>query len=182
MVKVNNKVIVVPRLELLYMTIVEYLRAFGAEESTIKCVEKGVLDKEIIKRIDLHYFSGKKYCGKVSLTINWEKHKVHVSDDTGDEYCFQEDEGSLLEQLDEASRIIIAHVNKLRRDLNINRIEARYTYIPKYEDDKEMHKKAMDYLGHVTKDPIKDSANKEFSTKIKYIMDKLDELEINVEY
>lgn len=181
MTEVKTRVRVIPRLELLTTTMLEFLKAFGADSDTLEAIRKGVYSRQIINSVTLHYYSGSKYQGRVTLRINWEKHKVSVTNNIGTDFRINEGK-SLLEQLDQATRLIVSHVNKLRRDKKIDRIVSRFFYKPEYTRDEEKYRQAREYLGHSLKEAITEEPDKEFVNEIKYTMDVLDELEIDIEY
>ncbi len=114
------------------------------------------------------------------MHIDWEKHQVFVNSDSGKDINIKEGE-SLIDQLDKASKLIVSHVNKIRRDLNVDQIKVHYTYRDYYTNDPSKHAAARKYLGHSTADPISSISIPEFKNQVRFIMDKLKELEIIVE-
>lgn len=179
-VKTRNRVKVVPRLEVLSTTVKEFLKAFGASDSCLGTVDKGVYQEQIIKTFHLYYFSGDNLCGKITMNIDWDKHQVCVNSDTGKEFSINEGE-SLIEQLDKASKLIVRHVNKMRTELNVKRIEVQYSYRDYYTSDPTRYDLARKRLGHSPANSISDSSTSEFKTEVRLIMDRLKELEIIVE-
>lgn len=178
-VRVRERLKIVPRLEVLSTTVKEFLKAFGASESCLDSVDKGVYQKQIIENFHLYYYSKKKLCGKITMNIDWEKHQVFVNSDSGKEFNIKEGE-SLIEQLDKASKVIVCHVDKLKRDMDIDYIDVQYTYRDYYVMDERRHNEARKYLGHTPAEPIQESSAEEFKTQVRFIIDKLKELEIVV--
>lgn len=179
-VRLENRVKVVPRLEVLSTTLKEFLKAFGASDSCLDSVDKGVYKKQIIETFHLYYYSKDKCCGKITLHIDWEKYQVFVNSDSGKEYNINEEE-SLIEQLDKASKLIVSHINKMRRDLNVDRVEVHYTYRDYFTMDTIRYNETRKYLGHSLAKSITESSTVEFKTSVRFIMNKLKELEIVVE-
>ena len=67
----------------------------------------------------------------------------------------------------------------MRENLNINKINARYFYRPKYNNGEE-YQEALKYLGHVTAEKIEMPTNDEFDKSMKILLSKLNELEITI--
>ena len=127
--KVRSKtgVKIVPRLGVLATTIKEYLKAFGANDACLKTVDLGVYQEQIIEAFYIYYYCKDKLCGQISMNIDWNEYQVCVNSAEGKEFSIA-DGRSLIEQLDKASKVIVQHVNRIRRDLSVDRIEVRYTY------------------------------------------------------
>ena len=171
---------VMPRLRVLSIVLKEFLRAFGAEETVMDIVDKGVYQKQLIEEFVLYYFSGENCLGKATLHIDWEKHEISLNTDSGKSFSFNEG-GSLIEQIDKASSLVIYHVNRLRKELHIDRIETHFRYKEEIREDKDKLEETRKLLGLTKSDPISLSSSVEFKNAVVYIMDKLNELTIIVE-
>lgn len=180
-VKVNSRVKVETRLNVLGTAISEFASAFGADRSCLTSIQKGVLDRQIIEDIKLHYYSGKKHVCAITMHIDWKCHQVLVNSDDGNQFKLRSDE-PLLDQLDAASKEIIAHVDRIRKQCKVTNIECYYIYREEYRNDEKKHNEARKYLGHspVT-ERLPEESSDEFKTLAHYEMGKLQELSIIIE-
>jgi len=170
------------RLNILSMAIAEYLEAFGASESTIKTVEKGVYKRQLIKEIYLYYYNDKKeIVGEISFYIDWEKYKVNMGDEKGNKFelCVGK---SILEQLDESSNEIIKHVNKIRKDLSVQKVKTTYVYIDECYANEKILNETREYLGTNKGDSTRSirKVDMQFTQTVDYIMGALNELELTI--
>lgn len=169
------------RLHVLAVTISEFATAFGADNDCIQSIEKGIYERSIIEKIFLYYYDNSDMLvGQITFTIDWDVHKLKVADENGNKFEI-ESKKSILEQLDKSTGEIVRHVNRIRKSLNVKKIESSYQYRSEYNDNRQTHQEAQKYLGHVTgkdRGPRKD--NVLFEHTIKCVLDALEELEITI--
>lgn len=167
------------RLEVLALTISEFASAFGANDGCIQSIEKGVYNRQIIKKIILYYYDNhNELVGQITFTIDWDIHKLKIADERGNKFEIKSRK-SILEQLDKSTGEIIQHVSRMRKALHVKRIESCFYYMDEYKSNAQKYEEAKKYLGHVTgenRGPVKESSL--FENTIKCILDTLEELEI----
>ena len=180
-VKVRSRVKVETRLNVLGTAVSEFASAFGADKDCLDTIQKGILDQQIVETIKLHYYSGKKHVGLITMHIDWARHQALVESDGGDRFEIRSDK-PLVEQLDAASKEIIAHVDRIREQCRVTRIQSIYTYRDECRNDKKKLQAAREYLGHspATED-IPETSLDEFRMLAHYEMGRLQELSIDIE-
>lgn len=180
-VNVKPRLIVVPRLNVLTTAISEFAAAFGAKADCIESIKKGVLERQILKKVYLSYYNKQKFVGRITLEIDWNTHRVMLNSSDGQNFKLRTDR-SVIEQLDAASNEIIQHVERMKAACGVTRVESSYIYTDEYNHDPEKEKEAMSFLGHhhSNANSIERSAE-EFKTHISFIAGKLKELKITVE-
>lgn len=180
-VKNKNRVRVDTRLKTLTAAVGEYATAFGADKDCLESIRKGIGDRQIIETIELNYYFRKKWVGRVTMEIDWDKHQLLVNSDHGDEFHFETGR-SILEQLDAASQEIVRHVKRLKEKCHVTRVEAIFTYRREYRLDEKKHAEARKFLGHsAAAHEHHGEESPEFKTYIRFVMDKLSELAVTVE-
>lgn len=180
-VKNRNRNRVETRLTTLTTAVGEYALAFGADEECVDTIRKGVGERQIIGTIMLYYYRRKECVGRVIMKIDWKKHQILVNSDHGDEFHFNTDR-SILEQLDNASQEIIRHVKRLRKECHVTRIKPVYTYRAECVRNSEQLAEVRKFLGlTAVTDECDPEETPEFKTYIRFVMDKLKELEVIVE-
>lgn len=179
-VRNRNRVRIDTRLDVLATTVGKYAKAFGADEDCLESIKRGIHQRQIIERIELHYFSGEKYVGRITMEINWKQHQILVASDGGNEFQLDSNK-SILEQLDAASKEIIRHVDRLRSQCKVTKIISHYRYRREYRDNPQKHKEAQDFLGHTSAKNTEIPSTEEFKICIRFVMDRLKELEITIE-
>lgn len=181
-VRNRNMVRVDTRLKTLTTAVGEYAAAFGAGEDCLDSIRKGVGERQIIETIELNYYSRRKWVGRVTMEIDWDKHQILVNSDHGDEFHFETGR-SVLEQLDAASQEIIRHVERMKEMCHVTRVKPTYIYRTEYRFNKKKEAEAEKFLGHTSTVVYKDRGEEspEFKTYIRFVMDKLSELTVTVE-
>ena len=180
--KISLEPHVMTRLVTLYYYIYEMAQSFGVEPNTLDTIEKGILQRRILREIIIYYENANNaIVGRITIQIDWEKHKLLASSDYGSLFAL-DPRKSLLSQVSEVSQIIIEHVKNMRQALGIKEISTSYRYIPEIERDELKYKEAMQYLGHhIPKEDAQTSIQKEFASSIEWLCDKLKELKIIIE-
>lgn len=180
-VRNKNRVRIETRIGILSTAVGAYAEAFGADQECLKSIRKGILEQQIIEQITLCYYAGEKYVGHITMKIDWKQHQVLVDSAGGNEFRLDADK-PILVQLDAASQEIICHVKRLREKCGVTKIETAYLYQLEYRNNEEKHNEARKFLGHVKSNRnTTEMPTEEFKTYIRFVMDKLQELEIIIE-
>ena len=180
-VKVKNRVRIDTRIGVLSTAVGAYAKSFGADQGCLESIRKGVHERQIIEQIELYYYARKKYVGHITMKIDWERHQVLVDSAGGNEFRLDADK-PILEQLDAASQEIIRHVERLKENCHVTKVETSYCYRSEYRNNEEKLVEARKFLGHVASNRnITEQPSAEFKTYVRFVMDKLEELEIIIE-
>lgn len=180
-VKNKNRVRIDTRIDVLSTAVGAYVKAFGADQDCLDSIRKGIQVQQIIEQIELYYYSQKKYVGHITMKIDWKRHQVLVDSADGNEFRLDADE-PILKQLDAASQEIIRHVHRLKENCHVTKVETSYRYRSEYRNNEEKHIEARKFLGHVASNRnIVEHPTAEFKTFVRFVMDKLEELEIIIE-
>lgn len=168
------------RIETLYFFLYEMADAFGADNGALDSIKKGVLDRQVLRKIIINYHNNSdEVIGRVVIDIDWEKHKFLASTDQGS--LFQLDpQKTIRSQISDLSEIIISHVNKLRSEYKVTRITTNYKYIKEIESDSAKNKEVMKYLGHVYGDHNTERIQPVFNQTLSWMIDKLSEVTVTV--
>lgn len=180
-VKTKTNILVKPRLNILYMTIYELAERFGANFSNLEVIKKGILERQYIKRINIHYLDeNDEIIGQIYFDIDWEKYRVNASNPEGAEFKLDCKKYTYL-QISEMGSEIVKYVDKMRRDLNIKDVKMTYKLITKESDDPEQYKAIQEFLSlrNVT-ETIKYNLSDEFKRNFELTLGLLDELVIGI--
>lgn len=171
---------VASRLITLYSFIYEMSEAFGADESELTVIEKGVLKQQILKEITINYINANnEVAGRVNLTIDWEEHRLRASTNYGESFELIPGK-SVRSQLTELSDIIIDHVNKMRDYIDVKRIETHFTYIDEIYQDRKRLNETRKYLGLKKAEEMATAIDPIFNDTFRCTLDKLSEVTISV--
>lgn len=188
-IQVSPKVMLRVRIRVLYAVVEELAKGFGANEDKIDTIRKGVLDKQIVSEIIFNYLDKDNLLvAKVTLFIDWEKHRVLAKSESGETFEL-DPERSISEQISQIYVILVEHTKKLRKALNISNVNIRYNYTKDVWRDKEKLQQARELLGT---SPAKDIAwstfdgnaddQQDWDYVFEYISSSLAELKIKVEH
>ena len=151
-INVNIKIKV--RIRVLYDVIEHLCRAFNFPDDMYSTLYKGIVDRQILKSVYAYYLDDNdKAVGIVKFNIDWEKHYMYASTDTGKEIEIRTDI-PLIEQFANWSKDIIFYVEKMQKELNVKKLDVYYRYIDEIKNDPIKNKEANDFLG------LKDSTKK----------------------
>ena len=169
------------RLHVLYSYVYEMAEAFGADESCLESIEKGIHQRHIIREIIIKYRNEDRVVlGKVIISVDWEQHYVLASTDDGKSFNLNPDK-SIRSQISEVADIIIDHVNCLRNSLPIKYITTSYRYVDDIEKDKEKNESAMSFFFFFyASKPDSEYIQEEFTHTIEYIAKHMKEVCITV--
>ncbi len=180
-VKLNTKANVKTRLEMLYYFIYEMAQSFGVDDGDLDSITKGILERKILCQIIINYKDlSDVIVGRVIIKIDWDKHTLLASTDYGAFFTLEPNK-SIKTQVSEVSDIIIEHVTNMRKSLAISKIATGYRYIPEIRNDDAKYKEAQKYLGHTSGKKEEIAIQKDFSSSIEWLCDKLKEIKITVE-
>lgn len=168
------------RIETLYWFLYEMADAFGVDNGALNTIQKGVLDRQVVRKININYHnSSDEIIGRVVIDIDWEKHKFLASTDQGSFFKF-DPQKTIRSQISELSEIIISHVNKLKSEYNVSHITTNYRYIEEIESDATKNKETMEYLGHIPSTHQVEKIEPVFNQTLSWMIDQLAEVTITV--
>lgn len=171
---------VATRIETLYYFIYEMADAFGVEYSGLHTLTKGILERKIVRKMIINYHNEKdEIVGRVTISIDWEKHEFLASTDYGSSFQLNPTK-SIKSQVSELADIIISHVDNLRESYNVKRVSTQWRYIKEIEKDSSKNKEAMEYLGHAYGGPQIEKKEPVFNQTLSWLIDQLSEITITV--
>lgn len=173
-------VTVMSRIRALYYYVYELAEAFGADEDSLSTIEKGVLDRQILKEIEINYLDSLEVVrGRVTISIDWEKHSVFAMTDEGNVFRFESGK-SLLEQLSDVSEVVIEHVDALRRAYSIVEVKVSYVFVDDIGSSVEKRQAARGYLGTVPAKKRTTHIEQGFSDTLSVVSENFPEVSITV--
>lgn len=179
-VGVKSAVNVTTRIQTLYYFIYEMADAFGVESSSLNTLEKGILERKILRKMIINYHNeNDEIVGRVSIEIDWDKHEFLASTDYGSSFQLDPNK-SVKNQISSMCDIIISHVNMLRTSYNVKRISTQWRYIKEIEKEPSKNKEAMEYLGHVYVGKKVEKIERVFNQTLSWMIDQLNEVTITV--
>lgn len=172
------------RIQVLYDVIKNLSLSFGFPDTVINTLYKGIVEKQAFDLIYAYYINNSgKTVGKVSFKIDWEKHELFASTDTGKNIRLRTDL-PLISQFASWTEDIINYMDAMRRTLNVKKIQVNYRYRKEILCDSNKVKELDKALNLVTStfkaDYDKDSAL-EFERRMSFTSEMLPELTINIE-
>lgn len=177
---VKTEVNVKTRIETLYFFLYEMADAFGVDNAALDTIEKGVLDKQIVRRMIINYHNNNdEVIGRVTIDIDWEKHRFLASTDHGSHFRL-DPKKTIRSQISELSEIIISHVNKLRSEYDVIKVTTNYRYLKEIETDSEKNRETMKYFGHIYGEHKTEKIEPVFSQTLEWMIDNLSEVTIKV--
>jgi len=180
--KVKPEIILRTRFKVLSTVTKEIAEGFGCEKESLDIIEKGVFQQQLIKKITINYFNdNNKLIGRVTIEIDWKKHRVLADTDKGQNFEINPKQ-SIISQISMIYPKIIEHTNYLREAYEIKKIETRYSYTNDVWNDPIKLNEARKFL---ELSPGKDiewakSINNNF--EIEFASKKLEELKIRIEH
>ena len=171
------------RIQVLYDVIENLALSFGFPTSIEKILHKGIVQKQILSSVYAYYINDKGYAvGKVSFDIDWEKHNVYASTDSGKNIYINSDV-PIIEQFASWSQDLINYVEMMQKSLNVSKIKVFFRYRDEIRNDKTKDKEADEFLG-LSKSSYKakfDEKQKcEFERAMSFTSEMLPELEIKI--
>lgn len=177
---VKTELNVKTRIETLYFFLYEMADAFGVDNGALETIQKGVLDRQIVRKIIINYHnSSDEVIGQVVIDIDWGKHKFLASTDQGSLFRL-DPKKTIRSQISDISEIIISHINMLRSEYNVTHITTNYRYIEEIESNSAEMKETMRYLGHVYGDHKTEKIQPIFNQTLSWMIDRLSEVTITV--
>ena len=114
--KLQTGVDVKSRIETLYYFLYEIVESFGVNDRDVfDTIKKGILDNQMLKEIYIYYKNNKKNVAKITISIDWEEHRLRASTESGDTFELDPNK-SIVSQISEISDIIIEHVENLMKN------------------------------------------------------------------
>lgn len=132
--KIKPKLEVLSRIMVLTHVVEELAKGFGVTGHPLKVIREGIL-KQYVKQVSIFYLDadGEKV-GKVLMTIDWEKHTVCASTESGQSFPI-DTKNSISEQISRVFPILVAHTKALRAHRGVKQLETRFKYTDEVRSD-----------------------------------------------
>lgn len=172
------------RLQILYYVIYEIAEGLGTDNKALETIRKGVLERQLLGTIWINYLNeNERLVGKVTITIDWDKHRVLAKDDRGREFELDPSQ-SVSNQISNLYSILVEHTQKLRKNSGVKRVVAQYGYAREIWMDEKKLAEARRFLDLVPGKEFDweyiDGTNPDITFEI--VANKLEELKISVEH
>lgn len=168
------------RIKTLYYFLYEMADAFGVDSYGLNTLTKGILEHKIVRKMIINYHNeADEVVGRVTISIDWEKHEFLASTDYGS--FFQLDPNkSVRSQITDLSEVIISHVEMLKASCNVKRVSTQWRYIKEIEKDFEKNKETMEYLGHTYVGKQIERNKPVFNQTLSWMIEQLNEITIEI--
>jgi hypothetical protein len=125
-IKLRPDLILLTRLQVLDRVVRELAAGFGATETELETIRKGIVERQFLSKIAFFYFRNNELVGEGEISIDWDRYTVNVS---SKESTFSFDKSrSIAEQTSELYSLIINHVSEMKRNLRVTRVQAIYWF------------------------------------------------------
>lgn len=179
--KLQTGVDVKSRIETLYYFLYEIVESFGVNDRDVfDTIKKGILDNQMLKEIYIYYKNNKKNVATITISIDWEEHRLRASTESGDTFELDPNK-SIVSQISEISDIIIEHVENLMKNYSVTDVKTKYRLIEEYLKDDIIHEKAREFLGLRAASSEEEEFDEDLKNTIKWIVDQLSEVTITVD-
>lgn len=173
---------VLPRLEVLYYFVYELAESFGAEEDILSSIKTGILDNQIIDRISIRYKNNEgMIVGKIIIDIDWEKHFCLAKTEEGNFFEIDMSK-SVVDNIVGWKKYIVQHIQEIRKQFNVVKIDGNYHYREEIYEDKEEYKKALKIMGHVQAPLDKEYIDENLARKITEVIEESNNFEKKKSY
>ena len=181
-VKVPSGIILRTRIQVLHTVTRGLAECFGCERESLDTITKGISQRQVIKKIFISYLNDdNKLIGRVTIEIDWKKHRVLANTDKGPEFEIDSKQ-SIIKQISMIYPKIIEHTNNLREAYEIKRIETQYSYTDEVRNDPIKLNKTRKILGTSPAEDIEWAKSINNNFKIEFASKKLEELKIRIEH
>lgn len=188
-IKVNPEIELKSRINVLYNVVKELSLGFGADAQAAEVIKKGVLNRQLFDSIEINYMNSEdKVVGRVTIDIDWDKHDVRASSESGKNFQLDPSK-SVSEQITHVYKILTEHTEKLRKAYGVKKILTRYGLRTDLYKDQQKLAEAKKYLNMSdgasltwSEKPPSHSKDKKLDLEIKFISELLDELKITIEH
>ena len=172
------------RLEVLYDVIKTLATSFGFPSFIDDILYKGIVKRQIISSMYAYYLNdNEKAVGKVSFNVDWEKHNIYASTDSGKNIKLRTDI-PLIEQFAYWTNDIIKYMEMMQRSLNVSKIKVFFRYKDEIRNDTVKDAEATEFLGLQKcqyKAEFDHDLSKEFKRAMRFTSEMLPELEIKIQ-
>jgi hypothetical protein len=178
------------RLLVLHDVVQELFAAFGAIDRS-GVLKRGIIDSQVIRHIRLRYLNAEsELVGRVTISIDWEKHHVFAATPDGQTLEVKQAPGaSVAEQVHKTLTVLVKHTELLRAKYNVTRVVPSYEYVPEVEADEEKRNRTREQLSLRARTFVWSEGNteaeaeieEELMTFMEFSPSKLKELKIKVE-
>lgn len=146
MIRLGSKVRVETRLFTLYYLIFDLMQQCGASESSLNAVKLGVYDRQVLRQIILYYIDDhNNRVGELSFTIDWDQYKLSI--EQGLDSFELDPRRPVPEQISNRFNILVEHLNNLRQDHHVTKIETCYIFNKEYIPGSSRYRELQKYLG-----------------------------------
>ena len=180
--KVKPRIIILSRIKVLHRVTRELAKSFGCERESLDTIEKGILQRQVIKKIFINYLNDdNKLVGRVTIEIDWNKHRVLADTDKGLDFEIDSNQ-SIIKQISMIYPKIIEHTNNLREAYEIKKIETQYIYKNEVRNDTTKLNETRKFLGTSPAEDIEWAKSIKNNFEIEFASKKLEELKIRIEH
>ena len=172
------------RIRVLHNVTKERAEGFGCERTSLDIIEKGIVQRQLIEEISINYLDGaNKLVGRVTIEIDWKKHRVLALADTDKGRSFEINSGqSVNKQISMIYPKIVEHTKNLREAYKIEKIETRYGYTSGVWNDPMKLAEARKFLGTSPAEDIEWAKSISNDFEIEFAAKQLEELKIRIEH
>ena len=183
-VNLDADVIVESRVKILYNVTKELAKGFGCNDEALNTIEKGISQRQLIEKIVINYLNNdNELVGRITIDIDWEKHRVLANTDEGRNFEIDHDrKQSINKQISTIYPIIVEHTNKLRKAYRIKNIETRYGYTSDVWDDLKKLDEVRRFLGTGPGVDLEWAKSITNDFEIEFAAKQLEELKIRIEH
>lgn len=171
------------RIRVLFDIIKNLCISFDFPENIVDTLYKGIVERQILSSVYAYYLDDEnKAVGMVRFNIDWEKHFMYATTDTGKEIEIRDDI-PLVDQFANWSRDLISYVKEMQKALNVKKIQVYYRYRDEIRMDSIKDSQADKFLGlrkSNKKIEFAESKKLEFERSMKFVSEMLPELEIEL--
>lgn len=165
----------------LHHVIDELAKSLGAPEGSLQTIKRGILDRPILSDVIFCYMRRDTLVGRISLSIDWEKHHVFAETEAGKAFSFNLAE-SIARQISGIFPILAEHAEQLRRAQKVEQVSIWYRYRPDIRNDPEKLNEARRFLGLSADSMPEWATRRRFDVNLEYSSRKLAELGIKIEH
>jgi len=181
-IKVEPEILLLYRIEVLDTVTRTLAEGFGCEGESLNTIKKGITERQVIKKIFINYLNDdNKLVGRVTIEIDWKKHRVLADADKGPDFEIDSKQ-SIIKQISIIYPKIIEHTNNLRKAYKIKRIETQYSYTNDVWKDPIKLNETRKFLGTSPGKDIEWAKSIKNNFEIEFASKKLEELKIRIEH
>lgn len=165
----------------LHRVIDELATSLGATEESLKTIRKGVLERQILSDVIFCYICRDAMVGRISISIDWDKHQILAETEEGRAFLFNTSE-SIAKQISGIFPVLAQHAESLRSARKVDKVSVWYRYRSDIRNDSEKLKEARSFLGLLPENMPEWAKRRKFGVKLEFTAKRLAELGIKIEH